>query len=135
MPLTPAKRKGIGELVLDQAFIVHELELSVSSVVWLGVAADSRIHHAKCWGCFVHLFGRHWGRVSRCLDSLQKLSVPDAVSKIDPMAFIGSDNLESLNVSSSNSTTASLDEILFNRAKTEIMRFPQGKQEMRGSWQ
>ena len=59
--------------------------------------------------------------------SLTSVDIPDSVTTIGSNAFRNCDSLISINVDSNNTQYASEDEILFDKAKTELMHYPARK--------
>lgn len=59
--------------------------------------------------------------------SLISVSIPSSVTFIGTGNFDGCDSLTSINVSTGNSHYSSLGDVLFNKAQTSLIRFPQGK--------
>lgn len=64
-----------------------------------------------------------------CSDFLKTLTLPESVTEIGINAF-PCDLLEDINISEANSHFASVDGILFNKDKTEIVKYPAGKKEI-----
>ncbi len=60
--------------------------------------------------------------------TINTVSIPSTVTSIDlPSAFYGCDNLRTISVSTANKTYASVDGALLNKAKTELLCCPGGK--------
>lgn len=59
--------------------------------------------------------------------SLSSIDIPAGVTSIDDEAFIGCDLLASINVSENNKAYCSVNGVLFNKDKTEIITYPKGK--------
>ena len=59
--------------------------------------------------------------------SLTSVSIPASVTSIGVDAFIKCSNLMSIDVSEDNSVFASMDGILMNKAKTQLISYPSGK--------
>ncbi len=59
---------------------------------------------------------------------LRSITIPKNVTNIGECAFYTCFNLESINVNTDNPAYCSEDGILYNKEKTEIIRFPKGKQ-------
>ena len=59
--------------------------------------------------------------------SLLGLTIPEGVTTIDKLAFDGCNNLKEINVESGNGTFASIDGVLFNQDRTELVAYPHGK--------
>ncbi|MBQ4054342.1 MAG: leucine-rich repeat protein [Clostridia bacterium] len=55
---------------------------------------------------------------------LESINIPATVKGIDDFAFLGSDNLKSINVDDANPYLCDVDGVLFNSDKTEIIAFP-----------
>src|SRR5574344_737616 len=60
--------------------------------------------------------------------SLTNITIPNSVTSIGDWAFENCSSLININVSSDNRNYSSIDGVLFNKAKTEIIKFPAGKQ-------
>ena len=54
------------------------------------------------------------------------MTIPDSVTNISGSAFIGCNKLERINVSENNDTYSSVDGILYNKEKTEMLIVPEG---------
>ena len=61
-------------------------------------------------------------------DSLTSITIPESVTSIGDSAFYGCSSLASINVSDNNKYYCDIDGILFNKDKTEIIKYP-GKKE------
>ena len=63
--------------------------------------------------------------------SLESLNIPASVQKIDALYgwFYGCTNLKSINIDSNNNIYSSIDGVLFNKEKTELLAYPQGRSE------
>lgn len=59
--------------------------------------------------------------------NLTAITIPDGVNTISSIAFQHSKSLNSINVSSNNRYYTSIDGVLFNKAKTELVTYPIGK--------
>ena len=59
--------------------------------------------------------------------SLKDVTIPSSVTYIEGNIFSSCSNLLSINVSENNTCYSSLDGILFNKEKTEILAYPAGK--------
>ena len=55
------------------------------------------------------------------------MTIPDSVTNIDIGAFVGCSSLTSIEVGKNNAEYSSEDEVLFSKNKTELIRFPAGK--------
>ena len=66
----------------------------------------------------------------RC-SSLESIDIPSSVTSIGGCAFEGCSSLESINVDINNKKYVSEDGILFNKEKTEIIKYPEGKNDKR----
>ena len=58
--------------------------------------------------------------------SLTSINIPGSVTSIDNGAFDDCDSLTSINVEESNMNYSSIDGVLFNKDKTELIMYPQG---------
>ena len=61
--------------------------------------------------------------------SLTSITIPDSVKSIGGSAFYGCSKLTSINVDSENTYYTSLDGVLFNKDKTTLVKYPEGKTE------
>ncbi len=59
--------------------------------------------------------------------NLQSISVPDGVTKIDSTAFNRCSKLQQINVHENNKYFSSENGVLFNKDKSTLIRFPEGK--------
>ncbi len=66
-----------------------------------------------------------WGAFYNCT-SLENVTIPGSVTSIDDGAFYGCTSLASINVSEENTVYSSIDGVLFNKDKTEIIKHPVG---------
>ena len=69
-----------------------------------------------------------WFAFYKC-SSLSKIELPSSVTSIDSGAFDGCSSLREINVQEGNKNYSSVNGILFNKGKTEIIKYPQGKKE------
>ncbi|MBR3789616.1 MAG: leucine-rich repeat domain-containing protein, partial [Clostridia bacterium] len=60
-------------------------------------------------------------------DLLASVTIPESVTTIGDSAFVDCASLTSINVNENNTAYASIDGVLFNKEKTEIIRYPQNK--------
>jgi hypothetical protein len=60
-------------------------------------------------------------------NKITKISIPESVTTIEMNALSAFDNLVEINVSEDNENFSSLDGVLFNKDKTELIQYPQGK--------
>lgn len=58
---------------------------------------------------------------------LSSISIPQNTNQIGDNAFINCRSLELINVSANNENYASVDGVLFNKEKTMLIKYPQGK--------
>ena len=63
----------------------------------------------------------------RCCDGLTSITIPDSVTSIGYSAFEDSIGLTSINVASNNNCFSSNNGVLFNKKKTELIGYPEGK--------
>ena len=59
--------------------------------------------------------------------SLTSITIPDSVTSIGDGAFDGCSKLNQINVDTANTTYSSVNGVLFNKDKTELIRYPAGK--------
>ena len=59
--------------------------------------------------------------------NLAKIQIPTSVGKLDSNAFLYTNKLQEINVASGNTQYLSESGVLFNKDKTEIIRWPQAK--------
>ena len=59
--------------------------------------------------------------------SLESITIPDSVTSIGDNTFIGCTSLTSINVGKNNTQYSSVDGVLYNRDKTELLYCSQGK--------
>lgn len=59
--------------------------------------------------------------------SLVSINIPVAVSNIGDNAFYSTESLESINVEAGNSYYSSIDGVLFNKSKTELIKYPEAR--------
>ena len=62
-----------------------------------------------------------------CAHGLKSVSIGSSVASIGTDVFEGCDALQSIRVASNNTTYASVDGVLFNKVKTELICYPSGK--------
>lgn len=62
--------------------------------------------------------------------ALESLTIPDSVTSIGDNAFLICDSLQSIDVSESNSNYLSCDGVLFDKYKSILIKYPQGKKEL-----
>ena len=62
--------------------------------------------------------------------SLESIEIPEGLTSIGYSAFSGCNSLQSINVDMNNKNYISEDGILFNKEKTEIIRYPAGKKDI-----
>ncbi len=60
-------------------------------------------------------------------EGLTRITIPDSVASIGNCAFSGCTSLTEINVSENNSEYCSINGVLFNKDKTELYTYPQGK--------
>ena len=60
-------------------------------------------------------------------ESLASVTIPDSVTSIGSSAFFDCVSLKSIEVSGNNKNYSSLDGVLFNKDKTELITYPAGK--------
>ena len=65
----------------------------------------------------------------RCTN-LTNIEIPQGVTSIGDDVFYGCSNLQSINVNSYNDNYISENGILFNKEKTELIKFPEGKEDI-----
>ncbi len=59
--------------------------------------------------------------------ALSSVTIPNSVTRIDNDAFSGCTSLSAINVDSKNADYCSEDGVLYNKAKTELIKYPEGK--------
>ena len=59
--------------------------------------------------------------------ALSSVTIPNSVTQIDYSAFQGCTALSAINVDSKNADYCSEDGVLYNKAKTELIKYPEGK--------
>ena len=59
--------------------------------------------------------------------SLTGVTIPNSVTSIGSPAFSGCSNLNQINVDTANTKFSSVNGVLFNKDKTELIRYPEGK--------
>ena len=64
----------------------------------------------------------------RDCSSLTSIEIPNNVTSIGNSAFEGCSSLTSINVSENNKDYSSIDGILFNKDKTELIKYPESKE-------
>ena len=62
--------------------------------------------------------------------SLTNITIPDSVTSIENYVFNECSSLTSINVSDNNKNYCSVSGVLFNKDKTEIIRYPSGKKDI-----
>ena len=60
--------------------------------------------------------------------SLTNITIPEGVTSIGNIAFESCSSLTNINVSDNNKNYSSIDGVLFNKDKTEIIKYPEGKE-------
>ena len=60
-------------------------------------------------------------------NSLTSVTIPDSVTSIDNHAFDGCSKLNQINVDTANTAYSSMNGVLFDKDKTELIRYPEGK--------
>ena len=60
-------------------------------------------------------------------DSLTSITIPNSVTRIGSYAFNGCKKLTQINVDTANTVYSSVNGVLFNKDKTELIRYPEGK--------
>lgn len=61
-------------------------------------------------------------------ENLEKITISAGVTSVSSSAFWNCDNLKSINVATDNPNYVSIDGILFNKNKTEIVKYPNAKE-------
>ena len=61
--------------------------------------------------------------------SLSAVTIPNSVTQIQDYAFYGCTSLSAINVDSKNADYCSEDGVLYNKAKTELVIYPEGKKD------
>ena len=60
-------------------------------------------------------------------NALTSITIPDSITSIGKTAFCGCSKLRSINIGRNNSSFCSIDNVLFSKDKTTILRYPTGK--------
>lgn len=60
-------------------------------------------------------------------NNLTELTIPESVKYIEEFAISGTEKLENINVSENNAYFCSVDGILFNKNRTTLIKYPNGK--------
>ncbi len=68
------------------------------------------------------------GAFARCI-SLKSIEIPSSVEVIDLKAFDFCKSISEFNVASGNKNYVSISGVLFNKEKTELLKYPQGKED------
>ena len=68
-------------------------------------------------------------KTSKCCDNLTNITIGNGVTSIDNAAFENCSILKSINVASDNRYYSDEDGVLFNKDKTELIRYPKDKSE------
>ncbi len=68
-----------------------------------------------------------WHAFEAC-ELLESITIPDSVTYIGDNAFYKCTSLTSINVNAGNENYASVDGVLFNKDKTELICYPEGKE-------
>ena len=64
-----------------------------------------------------------------CCSNLTSITIPNEVTSIGGGAFFGCSKLNQINVAPANPIYSSENGVLFNKARTELIRYPEGKTE------
>lgn len=67
------------------------------------------------------------GRCAFYYSSLESISIPSSVTSIGEYAFSGCRSLKNIDVSANNAAYSSLDGVLFNKDRSKIVLYPEGK--------
>ena len=67
-----------------------------------------------------------WSAFNNC-SSLTSITIPDSVTSIGDEAFDDCEKLTQINVDKANTVYSSVNGVLFNKNKTELIRYPEGK--------
>ena len=62
-----------------------------------------------------------------CVEGITSINIPKSVAYIGESAFDGCHNLTTINVDAENPNYCSVDGVLYNKDKTVIMKYPEGK--------
>lgn len=94
------------------------------------------ISRALCWDCTalktVSISDSITSIGDNAFDScenLKSLDIPKSVSYISPGAFYNCSALESINIAEGNENYSSINGVLFNKEKTELLLYPSGSKE------
>ena len=61
-------------------------------------------------------------------ENLEKITIPAGATSVGSLAFWHCDNLKRINVAENNPNYTSVDGVLFNKSKTEIVKYPNAKE-------
>ncbi len=64
-----------------------------------------------------------------CKDNITSVTIPSGITNIDYGAFMYCSKLVSINIDENNQNYLSLDGVLFNKPATELIKYPQAKQD------
>ena len=106
---------------LKQEFSIKETAKGIAIIRWYGKDVNCviphdmnivRIERYAFWNC----------------DTMAGISIPSSVANIDDGAFSGCNGLKHFHVSKNNPFYSSVDGVLFDKEKTELLRYPVGRQ-------
>ncbi len=106
---------------LKQEFSIKETAKGIAIISWYGKDVNCviphdmnivRIERYAFWNC----------------DTMAGISIPSSVANIDDDAFSGCNGLKHFHVSKNNPFYSSVDGVLFDKEKTELLRYPGGRQ-------
>ncbi len=96
---------------------------SVTSIGWNSFGGCKNLTRVKIGSGVTYISGAAF---QGCIQ-LQSIAIPGKVAHIDTWAFSGCSSLANINVDSNNKNYSSLNGVLFDKAKTKLIIYPEGK--------